>query len=58
VAEMERAVHVSVRERAEPLGVLGVHVGHGLVGREELGVRRNAFGERRGVGVENVRGLP
>jgi hypothetical protein len=57
VAEMEGAVHVSVRERAEPFGVLGVHVGHGLVGREEFGVRRNAFGERS-VGIEDARGLP
>jgi hypothetical protein len=58
VTQVEAAVHVGVGKSAEPLGVLFLHILHGLIGLEELGVRADTLGKRWRVRVEQVVLLP
>jgi len=58
VTQVERTVHVSVREGTEPLGVLLLDLLHGDALGEEVGVRLDALGERSRVGLEDLVGGP
>jgi hypothetical protein len=55
---METAVHVGVREGAEPLGVLLLEFLHVLILLKELGVRRDTLGQRWGIRFEVLTILP
>lgn len=58
VAKVERTVHVSVRESAEPLGVLGLDLLHRDALLEKVGVGGHALGKRGGVGLEDMVSRP